>query len=436
MASPFEIFRRNQWLVVALFGLSIFAFVLLDPLTQGGGGGRLFPIIMGVLLGGLALWLLSGKSGRDAVIWGAVGAVLGGLFVGLGADLFGNRTAVVTTAGDLSPADLEELRNRREVAVGFFGRLQSELARENPDDFSVRSRPSPVRDYAGYVQTPQGNFPEILGPQSQARGPEDLVFGYLLNREADELGLEISDAEINRVINEHYGVPPTAAGVQRIRTDFGVGETALFDAVRDELRARRTLQLLLPRPATLPADDWTLFRRLNQTADLSLVALPVEEFVDEVEEPSDAEVADLFNEYRDRSADPVTGLGFKRPSQIKLGYLRADRAKIAEQVPEPTDEEVEAYYAANREEFRNRAYDDFLTSRRVQDDAAESEPAETPAEPPALPSLPKPGDPAPPATEPDAEVDTETPADARRRRARPAGAGGGGRVRPGRRRRR
>ena len=415
MASPFEIFRRNQWLVVALFGLSIFAFVLLDPLTQGGGGGRLFPIIMGVLLGGLALWLLSGKSGREAVIWAGAGAVLGGLFVGLGADLFGNRTAIATTAGNLAPEDVEELRNRREVAVGFFGRLQNELARENPDDFAVRGRVAPVRDYAGFVQTPQGNFPEILGPE--ASRTEDLVFGYLLNREADELGLEVSDAEINRVINEHYGVAPSAATVGKIRTDFGVGETTLFDAVRDELRARRALQLLLPRPATLPADAWTLYRRLNQTADLSLVALPVEAFVDEVPEPTDAEVAELFEEYRARPADPVTGLGFKRDSQIKLGYLRADRAAIAEATPDPTDAEVEAYYAANREEFRNRAYDDYLTSRRMSEGAAGEDGGEdAPADPPALPALPEPGaaPPAdvPPAAEQPAMEDADADADA------------------------
>ena len=407
MASPFEIFRRNQWLVVALFGLSIFAFVLLDPLTQGGGGGRLFPIIMGVLLGGLALWLLSGKSGREAVIWAGAGAVLGGLFVGLGSDLFGNRTAIATTAGNLAPEDVEELRDRRDVAVGFFGRLQNELARENPEDFAIRGRVSPVRDYAGFVQTPQGNFPEILGPNADPRGAEDLVFGYLLNREADELGLEISDAEINRVINEHYGVAPSAATVGKIRTDFGVGETTLFDAVRDELRARRTLQLLLPRPATLPADAWTLYRRLNQTADLSLVALPVEAFVGEVPEPTEAEVEELFREYRDRPADPITGLGFRRDSQIKLGYLRADRAAIAEATPDPTDAEVEAYYAANREEFRNRAYDDYLTSRRMGEETAGGGAggdgvSEPPADPPALPSLPDPNA-APPAEEPAAD---------------------------------
>ena len=399
MASPFEIFRRNQWLVVALFGLSIFAFVLLDPLTSGGGGGRLFPIVLGVLLGGVAFWLLSGQTGKAAVAWAGAGAVAGGLFVGLGSDYFGGRTAIATTAGDLSPQDIEGLANRREIATGFFGRLQRNLADEYPEDRNVQFQLPPVRDFAGYVPTMQGNLPTILGPE--ASRTEDLLFGYLLNREADELGLEVSDAEINRVINEHYGVAPRPGTVRQIRKDFGVGETQLFDAIRSELRARRALELLLPQPAALPADYWTLFRRLNQSADLSLAALPVDDFVAKAPEPTDAEVAALFEEYRGRPADPATGLGFKRPSQIRMGYLRAERAKIAESVPAPTDDDVRAYYEENKEQFRNPAYDDYLTERQMRsltapggeaeagtgDGQKEETDATPPPAPPTLPSV-------------------------------------------------
>ena len=409
MASPFELFRRNQWLVVALFGLSIFAFVLLDPLTSGGGGGRLFPIVLGVLLGGVAFWLLSGQKGKAAVAWAAAGAVAGGLFVGLGSDFFGDRTVIATSAGDLSSEDIEELDARRQTAVGFFGRLGRALAEKNPDDPDIEFTRPPITDYAGLIQTRFGSYPNVLG--ADASRTEDLLFGYLLNREADEVGLEISDEQINRLINTHYGVAPDAATVRKIRSDFGVGETSLFDAIRAELRARGMFTLLLPRTVPLPSDDWTLYRELNQSADLSLVALPVEDFLDEAPEPTDAEVSALFERYRDAPADPLTGLGFRRPSQIELSYLKADRAAAAESVPAPTDEEVRAYYEENRELFRNPAYDDYLTERQMGSaapPAGDAEPAPADGDPGPAPTLPSP---ALPTLDADPESGEQPPAD-------------------------
>lgn len=172
MASPFEIFRRNQWLVVALFGLSIFAFVLLDPLTSGGGDNGLFPIVLGVLLGGIAAWLISNTTGRAAVMWAAAGAVAGGLFVGLSGSFFGGDVAVRTTAGNLSRSDLNELGNRNLIANRFFQDLQSTLRKREPDNPVLSQVEPPNFNYTGARVDPQSRFgqqvPNVLGAQRRA----------------------------------------------------------------------------------------------------------------------------------------------------------------------------------------------------------------------------------------------------------------------------
>ncbi|MFH5802925.1 hypothetical protein [Alienimonas sp. DA493] len=433
MASPFEIFRRNQWLVVALFGLSIFAFVLLDPLTSGGGDNGLFPIVLGVLLGGVAAWLISNTTGRAAVMWAAAGAVAGGLFVGLSGNFFGGDVAVRTAEGDLTRNDLYELQRRNQIANQFFVGLKDKLEEREPDNEALRGTPPPNFNYVGVRPGPFGlqQIPNILS-QFDPNAPEEfgLVFAYLLEQEADEAGLEISDDYVNALINSHYGVSPTREEIRELRTRMGVGETDLFDAIRAELRHRRMFELLAPNPTSLPTDAWELYRKLNQTADVAYVSLPVEEFVPQVAEPSEAEVSQLFEDYRGQQPDPATGLGFLRPAQISLGYLTVDRDAVEESVDAPTDEEVRAYYEANKSEFRNPAYTEWLSEQRQMENQSEIDSLleggagpglptlspDAPADAPAMPAedpQPQPTDePQPaPAEEPTAEEPAEEPSE-------------------------
>ena len=364
----------------------------------------------------MAAWLISNSTGRAAVIWAAGGAVAGGLFVGLAGNFFGGDVAVRTSAGDLSRAELAELDARNRRASSFFARLREALAERGDATADVRNRPLPNFEYAG-AQTVNTMFgprriSHLLG--AGASREEGLVFEYLLAQEAEEAGLEVSDARVNALINTHFGVSPTRAEIRDIRARMGVGERDLFDAIRAEMRARDMVALLLPDPTPLPADAWDLYRRLNQTANLAVAELPAGAFVPQVAEPTDTQVADLFLEYRNEPPDPVTGLGFQRPSQIAVGYLRADREAVEEAISAPTDADVRAFYEENREQFRNPAYDDWLSARedaagRAEMDAALDENAAAPPAPgPDLPTL-APTEPAPEAPAPEENPEQENP---------------------------
>lgn len=220
--------------------------------------------------------------------------------------------------------------------------------------------------------------------------------------------MEVSDARVTSLINSHFGVPPTRKEFQEIRTGLRingrtVGETELFDAIRGEIRHTDMFALLQPGPTPLPADAWELYRKLNQTANVAYVELPASEFVAAAPEPNEGEVTALFDEYRDREPDPITGLGFRRPSQVSLGYLKADRKAVLASISDPTDEDVARYYEENKAaEYRNPAYDDwFLEQQRMEtrdevDAALDANAPPAPASPPPpSPSCPRPLSPRP-----------------------------------------
>ena len=384
MASPFQGFRKNQKiLTVWLIGLSMFAFIFLDILRPGGTG---FPIVLGLLLGGLAGWLLSGKDGKEAFVWAGVMAVAGAVFVWGGLNYFGNPTVVTLADGGLDRDEMTGLQNRRTTAKQFFGELQRELAK---GDENLARVPPPEFDYAFARPTPFGTVRYgILGSPDDVGPNDDLLFGYLLGREADELGIHVTDDYITDQIQTYFGKAPSRTQYKAALRNMEVGESGLYDALRGEFRARRALELLVPTLEATPLEAWELYRRMNQRADITAAAVPVEPFLALAPEPTDGEVAELFEANKERYADPDTGLGFVRPPQVRVASLRADYATVREGVEPPTDDEVREYYDANRTNFRNPDYDVWLIEQGRLPAPDRGEPAGEPAAPPTLPGDP------------------------------------------------
>ena len=80
MASPFNIFRRNQRIMmVMLTGLSMFAFLFLDVSTMKSGGvSKSLTVALFAGICGLGLWYVGSRRGQGGE-WALWGAVLGGV---------------------------------------------------------------------------------------------------------------------------------------------------------------------------------------------------------------------------------------------------------------------------------------------------------------------------------------------------------------------
>jgi len=112
--------------------------------------------------------------------------------------------------------------------------------------------------------------------------------------------------------------------------------------------------MLWPGPAATPPSPevyWEYFRRLNVRQQLNVTELSVDAFLDQIEEPSDVEVEELFAAYREKvpGQDEPGSPGFLLPGRARIAWLELDYDAVEASVAEITDAEIEAHYNEHRD---------------------------------------------------------------------------------------
>lgn len=333
MASPFDVFRKNQKVMMALLvGVSMITFIVADSINATN-----FPIFLGALFGALGLWLLSGKGGGEGWAIAAAGAVLGAVVGWYGPNLLGDNTAVQTTEGNLSQQDVQRILQRQEQANQFLGMAAATIRERLPEAEQMQLR-----------QPELFGFGELRSPAAR-RDAAALMF--LFQKEADELGITISDSAVTQYLNDAFDGKLIENDLRQVRRDMRVGTGELVDILREQIRAREAFLLLVPRSAPTPEELWAEYKKLETKAEVTAVAVPGEAFVGEVPNPSDLELAAYFDQYKSIEAPAEGEPGFLLPRQFQLAYVAIDMAEMRKSVPPPTDEEVLAYYNAHRSQF-------------------------------------------------------------------------------------
>ncbi len=328
MASPFNVFRKNQRILMALtVGFAMFAFILLDSLTP-----ESFPIFLGALLGGLALWLLSGKGGSEGWLIAGVGAIVGAVIGMYGPNLFRDNAAVYTNSGNLSNEQIETINRRQDIANRFLG-----LAYNT------------VLEKTGKDQRPTVPQPQPFGFVNQ--GVENAVLTYLFQEEADDLGIKLDDGDVTRFIEDVSGGQLGNADLRRIRSELQVGTGDLVEILREQIRARDAFMLLVPKTGPTPLELWNDFKKLQSEAQATVATVPVEAFTAEIPDPGDEQLEAFFQQYRSLPPAPDGTPGFLVPRQVQVAYLEVPFETLKKSVKPPTDAEVRAYYEKNRAQF-------------------------------------------------------------------------------------
>lgn len=198
--------------------------------------------------------------------------------------------------------------------------------------------------------------------------PEDdrsVVRMELLAREAAASGIVISDGAVNDYLDRYTGKrlrsEQFAELIERLRP-MGLSEQGLFETLRSGLAAQTMFSLLQSGlDGEPPGWRWDFFRRLEQSAKVEVVALPVATFAADVPAPAPATLRAFFDRHKERLPDeesPETG--FREPHRVKFEYLVAKQevfeAAAAEEV---TDEQIAEYYEKNKTtRFRKRPADE------------------------------------------------------------------------------
>ena len=295
MASPFTVFRKNQKVLLAITGiLAMIAFVFLGTCVQSP----------------------TQVQAHD------------------------NPTVVTWKFGEITEYEMENRLGMRRILNQFIAQAAS----------------------LGGQQNAQAIFPE---------SEELIVRSMVLARRGRELGLVISDDMVNQFLQQvtFNRVRPT--DLERIVASYRlpggqrVSSQQIFDALREELLSIRVILLFLNglgiadepylQPLDTPAERWDYFRRLERQATVQVLPVPVAEFTEDVGKPSEEQLQDLFEKYKQEFPSPESPEpGFRQPYRAKFQYFRADVDELTTaEMKNISDDAVREYYEKNKDkEFR------------------------------------------------------------------------------------
>ncbi len=129
------------------------------------------------------------------------------------------------------------------------------------------------------------------------------------------------------------------------------GEQILSD-IANQVRLANTRQLL-GEPIVTPLDVFQSYRDQNERVSVRAVPFPVENYVAQVPEPTAEQVRAYYEQYKDHPPDPARDTpGFRIPRQIQAEILSIDGANSARQTQEKlTESELLSYYENRKSEF-------------------------------------------------------------------------------------
>ncbi|MEO1498243.1 MAG: hypothetical protein AAFV43_13955 [Planctomycetota bacterium] len=336
MSTPFTVFRKYTGaMMVVLCVLLMISFVVADALPgmgRGSGGG--------------------GRAGATVATW---------------------------NGGSMTERQLEEALRHRGVLDAFQRAVVTE---------GIRSAQA-----AGVDDLPMRVIPLQLRLTREQGVEQDVVRTKIFAQKAREAGMVVSDETVSQFLQalgrDRVSVEQMRVLINGLKVGGGRRATTafLFDLVREELLTRAFVDSHRYLFNTvLPSEQWDDWLKVNRRIVLEAAPIEVDNFVGEVEDPTDEEVVAYYEEYKDRVARPdfvsaYGGMelpspnpGFTTPEQVRVEYVVASfQDFIDAALPEVTDEEIEEFYNANREQFISADASLFGEDSLFDEPAAEEE---------------------------------------------------------------
>ena len=343
----FQSIRRNQrqWMVVVTV-LSMVSFLFLDDFGRGKGpmsplGGAL---MIGCLVG--AAMCIIGYPRQKTTEYG-VGGLLAGFIAGfIGFSAMNQAKPVVKTAlGNFTRQDLDRMAQKRQRTNMYF---------------SSASRKLSDGQQAGF-----GGFGGI--------DDQSLVEHRIWLSDAKRMGIQVSDEGANEFLKKAFNGLLTRQDNRASLSEAKLGERELLDSLKEELAAQLAMRLMVPptvevqvRPEfaqysqtreplrymqQTPHQLWDSYQMMNLKESLQAVAIPVNDFVNEIGQPSDAELTLFFEKFKNYRWTDESRPGFMAMPRVQLAYLTADFEKFENKI-NPSEEDVREYYEKNKDRYR------------------------------------------------------------------------------------
>jgi hypothetical protein len=242
-----------------------------------------------------------------------------------------NPVAVRTSKyGKLTQRDLAYMRQDHRLFLQIISKIYTQALGLNPEIS---------------IKVAERNFGTV--------SDEDLVNNWLMSKRAEEIGMVISDKTINDFLQNNVTRGKlSTSDISTIIQQQGLNDHQFFDIIRDELRAVEITQLFeWSLRGITPAERWEYFCQLRKQASVELIPVEVEQFLEQVKDPSEEELKALFEKYKDKLPNPSSPEpGFRIPHKIDVQYFKAEFVKFSDPAT-ITDEEFQSTYEKNRAYF-------------------------------------------------------------------------------------
>ncbi len=213
---------------------------------------------------------------------------------------------------------------------------------------------------------------------------------YLLIQEAQEAGIMVPDAEVDRLLEGMAQSGITAPFFQMLRNRFGIAMPDIRQSLRHYLlvskNANRVAMAAAPSESELRHYAWDTEEKIR----VRYVALDAGGFVDKDQPVETAEAQAFFDRYKEVNAgESEDGWGYRQPRRVKLEYIIAVFNRLESEVPVSFDE-LKDYWQKNRSKYKIVDYVDEVepvaapastepaASSPTEENPAESQPASQP----------------------------------------------------------
>jgi hypothetical protein len=234
-----------------------------------------------------------------------------------------------------------------------FRDLQLPSVEKNTEQVKLLELLTVILGFESWVWSPQRTSDDLYFGGSTRT--EDLLDFMIWKRQADKLGIVLSEADVLRELDREDAAkesssaktfaedPRVVAFIQPGRGTRTQDDAELLEALMDEFRVqlaqgalvgqesgvrayRQQLDGIHYAPGVATPDEFLDFYRAQRTTlKLALLDLPVESFLSKVPgTPSESELETRYNKYKEQEQTPDRReSGFKEPRRIKIQYVSA-----------------------------------------------------------------------------------------------------------------
>lgn len=258
MASPFSLFRKNQKMLLAVFGV----------------------IIMLTFVVGTPLMMFVDSSRR--------------------ARLSDNSIVVTWAGGKVHENEIYLMRNSHRLVVRFLAGVVEKVHDKDGNPIAP--------GYTEYSNR-QVRDPGIPADDSDRA----LIETMLLAKRAEDAGMVVTDGAIYDFLENQLGVgllkveDDDFARIKRDTIGDKMSEIQLFDRLRTELLAQnmrmmgRSSLFAHGMPIMPPGASWEYYKRLNRRAETEILPISIASFTSEVKaEPTPQQIRDLYEKTQRR----------------------------------------------------------------------------------------------------------------------------------------